>query len=156
MEMTPVISVTTRLLAQVAAAGAQLIFEAYAHVYHAHLPHVSQLGMTQHLNTCFKRFTHFVLRCELLEPEDMAPLQGLVRAQWHQRQLPAADIRLKTQSWLSPTSGATANPPVQAAAPHGTERLMADCSPTTPWSQGSQGPSGSLRDPQGFQGQSVI
>ena len=40
--------------------------------------------MTQHLNTCFKRFTHFVLRCELLEPEDMAPLQGLVRAQWPQ------------------------------------------------------------------------
>jgi serine/threonine protein kinase len=69
-----------------AASSAQLIFEVYAHLYHAHLKHMARFGMTQHLNSCFKRFTHFVLKCGLLQVEEMGPLQGLVQAQWAGRE----------------------------------------------------------------------
>jgi MOB kinase activator 1 len=65
-----------------AASSAQLIFEVCAHLYHAHFKHMVRFGMTQHLNLCFKHFTHVVLKCGLLQVEEMGPLQGLVQAQW--------------------------------------------------------------------------
>jgi hypothetical protein len=67
---------------KMAVSTAQHIFEVYAHLYHAHLKHVARFGMTQHLNSCFKRFAHFVLNSGLLPLADMGPLQGLVQAQW--------------------------------------------------------------------------
>lgn len=53
-------------------------FRVYAHVYHSHIRKIMAIGAEAHLNTCFKHFIFFVLEFELVDPQEMAPLEDLI------------------------------------------------------------------------------
>lgn len=53
-------------------------FRVYAHIYHAHLDSVLELGADAHLNTCFKHFIFFVLEFDLIESKELTPLQSVI------------------------------------------------------------------------------
>ncbi|XP_056453885.1 MOB kinase activator 2 [Gadus chalcogrammus] len=57
-----------------------LLFRTLAHFYWSHYRETLALGLHPHLNTLFAHLTHFCRQHALLEPEDTAPLQDLVRA----------------------------------------------------------------------------
>ncbi|KAK2945041.1 putative Maintenance of ploidy protein mob1 [Blattamonas nauphoetae] len=55
------------------------LFRVYAHIYHAHLQKIVQLGEEAHLNTCFKHFLFFVKEFDLISNSELAPLEDLVK-----------------------------------------------------------------------------
>ncbi|KAK0138861.1 MOB kinase activator 2 [Merluccius polli] len=57
-----------------------LLFRTLAHFYWSHYRETLALGLHPHLNTLFTHLVHFCCLHALLEPEDMEPLQDLVRA----------------------------------------------------------------------------
>lgn len=54
------------------------LFRVYAHVYHAHFPHVIELQEEAHLNTSFKHFVYFVHEFNLIEKRELSPMQELI------------------------------------------------------------------------------
>uniref|UniRef100_A0A7S3CUW0 Uncharacterized protein n=1 Tax=Palpitomonas bilix TaxID=652834 RepID=A0A7S3CUW0_9EUKA len=56
------------------------LFRVYAHIYHAHMQKVIELGAEAHLNTCFKHFLFFILEFNLVDKKELAPLEDLIRS----------------------------------------------------------------------------
>ena len=54
------------------------LFRVYAHIYHEHFNQVLQLKEEPHLNTSFKHFIYFVLKFNLVETKELAPLQEII------------------------------------------------------------------------------
>ncbi|KAL9810979.1 putative MOB kinase activator family [Arabidopsis thaliana] len=54
------------------------LFRVYAHIYHSHFPKIVTLNEQAHLNTCFHRYLLFVSEFQLVDKEEMVPIQKLV------------------------------------------------------------------------------
>jgi len=55
------------------------LFRVYAHLYYSHFMKIRDLDEESHLNTAFKHFMYFVWEFNLIEMEELAPLQDLIR-----------------------------------------------------------------------------
>ena len=55
------------------------LFRVYAHIYHHHFCHVVTLDMQRHVNTCFKHFLYFSDKFDLIDEEELAPLNELIQ-----------------------------------------------------------------------------
>jgi len=51
------------------------LFRIYAHVYYYHVKEIIELGVEAHLNTAFKHFYLFIREFDLVDSQEMAPLQ---------------------------------------------------------------------------------
>merc|ERR1719321_228830 len=51
------------------------LFRVYAHMYVEHFGALQRMGAEPHLNTCFRHFVLFVREFDLIEPQELAPLQ---------------------------------------------------------------------------------
>jgi len=54
------------------------LFRVYAHIYHCHYPEVVGLKTEAHLHTSFKHLTYFIQEFDLVNPNDLTPLQELI------------------------------------------------------------------------------
>ncbi|KAG2551358.1 MOB kinase activator-like 1A [Panicum virgatum] len=54
------------------------LFRVYAHIYHSHFQMIMNLEEVKHLNTCFKHFTLFIMEFQLIDKEELAPLNELI------------------------------------------------------------------------------
>eukprot|EP00326_Haptolina_ericina_P042354 CAMPEP_0181257312 /NCGR_PEP_ID=MMETSP1096-20121128/50179_1 /TAXON_ID=156174 ORGANISM="Chrysochromulina ericina, Strain CCMP281" /NCGR_SAMPLE_ID=MMETSP1096 /ASSEMBLY_ACC=CAM_ASM_000453 /LENGTH=229 /DNA_ID=CAMNT_0023355625 /DNA_START=84 /DNA_END=773 /DNA_ORIENTATION=+ len=54
------------------------LFRVYAHVFHQHYETIVSNAFEPHLNTCFKHFFYFVLEFDLIQKEELRPLQELI------------------------------------------------------------------------------
>ena len=54
------------------------LFRVFAIMYQCHFPAIEKVDAAQHLNTCFKRFTFFLLEFDLLDPREASALDSLV------------------------------------------------------------------------------
>lgn len=54
------------------------LFRMYAHIYYSHFEQIRGIGANAHLNTCFKHFCFFIQEFNLVEDEELAPLQKLI------------------------------------------------------------------------------
>lgn len=54
------------------------LFRVYAHMYVEHFAALQRMGAEPHLNTCFRHFILFVREFDLIEPQELAPLQVLI------------------------------------------------------------------------------
>jgi len=55
------------------------LFRVYAHMYICHFQAMQQMGAEPHLNTCFRHFMLFVQEFDLIDPQELAPLQTLIK-----------------------------------------------------------------------------
>ena len=55
------------------------LFRVYAHMYHSHFNEFAALRCEAHLNTCFKRFTFFILEFGMVGAKELAPLKELIQ-----------------------------------------------------------------------------
>lgn len=55
------------------------LFRVYAHIYVLHFTHIQEMGAEPHLNTCFRHFILFVREFDLIQPEELAPLDQLIQ-----------------------------------------------------------------------------
>ncbi|KAH7816535.1 putative MOB kinase activator 1A [Monocercomonoides exilis] len=55
------------------------LFRVYAHIYHCHFEKIISLGEEAHLNTCFKHFLFFITEFKLVQKEELAPLDDLIK-----------------------------------------------------------------------------
>ena len=63
---------------QIAKTIMRRLFRVYAHVYHSHFEAVVQLTAEAHLNTSLKLFIYFVREFDLIEKNELLPLQELI------------------------------------------------------------------------------
>ena len=54
------------------------MFRVYAHLYHKHFEHFTEISAENHLNTCFERYIYFCLEFDLIEEKELEPLKELV------------------------------------------------------------------------------
>jgi len=54
------------------------LFRVYAHMYVEHFGALQRMGAEPHLNTCFRHFILYVREFDLIEPQELAPLQTLI------------------------------------------------------------------------------
>lgn len=54
------------------------LFRLYAHLYCTHSEKIRSIGANAHLNTCFKHFIYFVLEFNLMDSQEMQPLEKLI------------------------------------------------------------------------------
>lgn len=57
----------------------KLFFRIFAHLYYAHFLELRHLGLEAHINTCFKHFYHFIREFNLVEEQEMLPLNHLIK-----------------------------------------------------------------------------
>lgn len=53
-------------------------FRVYGHIYHSHIDEINKLNADAHLNTCFKHFMYFVQEFQLIDKEELQPLQPII------------------------------------------------------------------------------
>ncbi|KAK9317405.1 Mob1/phocein [Lipomyces starkeyi] len=54
------------------------LFRVYAHIYCHHFEVITQLGMQPHLNTSLKHFVYFAKEFDLIERDDLGPLNDFI------------------------------------------------------------------------------
>mmetsp|Transcript_37705 Transcript_37705/g.83005 ORF Transcript_37705/g.83005 Transcript_37705/m.83005 type:complete len:227 (+) Transcript_37705:200-880(+) len=54
------------------------LFRVYAHMYVNHFQALQEMGAEPHLNTCFRHFILFVAEFDLIEQQELVPLQDLI------------------------------------------------------------------------------
>lgn len=55
-------------------------FRIYAHTYYNHAQEIVNLGVEAHLNSSFKHFYLFIKEFDLVDPQELAPLQDRIDA----------------------------------------------------------------------------
>eukprot|EP01125_Pyxidicula_operculata_P015465 TRINITY_DN524_c1_g1_i1.p1 TRINITY_DN524_c1_g1~~TRINITY_DN524_c1_g1_i1.p1 ORF type:complete len:151 (-),score=25.62 TRINITY_DN524_c1_g1_i1:249-701(-) len=55
------------------------LFRVYAHIYHCHFAEIIAMKLEPYLNTCFKHFAYFVKEFDLINDNDLAPLNELIK-----------------------------------------------------------------------------
>ena len=55
------------------------IFRMYAHVFHSHFAQLKSQGAEAHLNSSFKHMTFFILEFDLIEENELKPLDNLIQ-----------------------------------------------------------------------------
>ena len=55
------------------------LFRIYAHIYHSHFHHITALEAEAHLNTSFKHFVYFITEFQLVEDQELTPLEDLIK-----------------------------------------------------------------------------
>lgn len=68
------------------------LFRVYAHIYTCHFEKMKELGAEAHLNTCFRHFVTFVQEFNLIDAQELAPLDGVITRLVHMRVEPAASV----------------------------------------------------------------
>lgn len=76
------------------------LFRVYAHMYIAHFQVLQEMGAEPHLNTCFRHFMLFVTEFDLIDPQELAPLQDLI-AKLCQRNVVTAQKKTVLQEEVS-------------------------------------------------------
>jgi MOB kinase activator 1 len=56
------------------------LLRVYAHIYHAHIQEVIELGVDAHLNTNFKHFYLFIKEFNLVQEKELLPMKGRIVA----------------------------------------------------------------------------
>jgi len=54
------------------------LFRIYAHTYYSHSQEIVNLGVEAHLNSSFKHFYLFIKEFQLVDPQELAPLQDRI------------------------------------------------------------------------------
>lgn len=54
------------------------LFRVYAHLYYSHFDEIMDMGIDKHLNTAFKHFMLFSSEFQLVEKNEMAPMEKII------------------------------------------------------------------------------
>mmetsp|Transcript_12149 Transcript_12149/g.25663 ORF Transcript_12149/g.25663 Transcript_12149/m.25663 type:complete len:243 (+) Transcript_12149:88-816(+) len=65
---------------QVICAIFKRLFRVYAHIYMMHFPAMQEMGAEPHVNTCFRHFMLFVREFDLIDKQELAPLNDLIQS----------------------------------------------------------------------------
>ena len=55
-----------------------IIYVFIGHIYFSHFEKAQQMGVEAHINTCFKHFIYFIYEFDLIDNNELAPLQKLI------------------------------------------------------------------------------
>eukprot|EP00911_Craspedida_sp_UC1_P000764 UC1_evm5s583 len=53
------------------------LYRVFVHVYYHHFERLVEIGAEAHINTCYKHFYLFISEFQLINPNELAPLQDL-------------------------------------------------------------------------------